>query len=155
MLDLENVITEMQAAGYRLTTQRRAILNFLASTEVHHFKTDQGIDFLPQEEADRIAGKDADYHRRDLFEAIRQGDYPNWTLKVQIMPFKEAETYRFNPFDLTKVWPHGDYPLHEVGRLAARLVAAKIAPISPSKAKRAGFQAHQDSHPPGFPVTGW
>jgi len=83
----------------------------------YHFKTDQGIDFLTQEEADRIAGEDADYHRRDLFEAIRRGDYPSWTLKVQIMPFVEAETYRFNPFDLTKVWPHGDYPLHEVGRL--------------------------------------
>jgi len=83
----------------------------------YHFKTDQGIDFFTQEEADRIAGEDADYHRRDLFEAIKRGDYPSWTLKMQIMPFKEAETYRFNPFDLTKVWPHGDYPLHEVGCL--------------------------------------
>jgi len=83
----------------------------------YHFKTNQGIDFLTQEEADRIAGVDADYHRRDLFEAIKRGDYPSWTLQVQIMPFKEAETYRFNPFDLTKVWPHGDYPVHEVGQL--------------------------------------
>ncbi len=83
----------------------------------YHFKTDQGIDFLTQKEADQIAGEDADYHRRDLFEAIKRSDYPSWTLKVQIMPFKEAERYRFNPFDLTKVWPHGDYPLHEVGRL--------------------------------------
>jgi len=83
----------------------------------YHFKTNQGIDFLTQEEADRIAGVEADYHRRDLFEAIKRGDYPSWTLKVQIMPFREAETYRFNPFDLTKVWPHGDYPLHEVGQL--------------------------------------
>ncbi|MGB8872403.1 MAG: catalase [Desulfobaccales bacterium] len=83
----------------------------------YHFKTDQGIDFLTQEDADRIAGQDADYHRRDLYEAIKRGDYPIWTLKMQIMPFKEAEGYRFNPFDLTKVWPHGDYPLHEVGRL--------------------------------------
>jgi catalase len=83
----------------------------------YHFKTDQGIDFLTQEDADRIAGQDSDYHRRDLFEAIKRGDYPSWTLKMQIMPFKEAEGYRFNPFDLTKVWPHGDYPLHEVGRL--------------------------------------
>jgi catalase len=83
----------------------------------YHFKTNQGIDFLIQEEADRIAGVDADYHRRDLFEAIKRGDYPSWTLKVQIMPFKDAETYRFNPFDLTKVWPHGDYPVHEVGQL--------------------------------------
>jgi len=83
----------------------------------YHFKTDQGIDFLTQKEADQIAGEDADYHRRDLFEAIKRSDYPRWTLRVQIMPFKEAESYRFNPFDLTKVWPHGDYPLHEVGRL--------------------------------------
>ncbi|MFW6011540.1 MAG: catalase [Desulfosalsimonas sp.] len=83
----------------------------------YHFKTDQGIENLTQEEADRLAGEDADCHRRDLFEAIKRGDYPSWTLMVQIMPFKEAETYRFNPFDLTKVWPHGDYPLHEVGRL--------------------------------------
>ncbi len=83
----------------------------------YHFKTDQGIDFLTQEEADRIAGEDADFHRRDLFEAIKRGDHPSWTLKVQIMPFQEAESYRFNPFDLTKVWPHDDYPLQEVGRL--------------------------------------
>ncbi|MBO0800479.1 MAG: catalase, partial [Blastocatellia bacterium] len=55
--------------------------------------------------------------RRDLFEAIKRGDYPSWTLKMQIMPFEAAKTYRFNPFDLTKVWPHSDYPLHEVGRL--------------------------------------
>jgi catalase len=83
----------------------------------YHFKTHPGIDFLTQEEADRIAGQDADYHRRDLFETIKRGDYPSWTLKMQIMPFAEAETYRFNPFDLTKVWPQCDYPLHEVGRL--------------------------------------
>jgi len=83
----------------------------------YHFKTDQGIDFLSQQEADRTAGEDADYHRRDLFNAIARGDHPSWTLKVQLMPFEEAETYRFNPFDLTKIWPHQDYPLHEVGRL--------------------------------------
>ncbi|MGE0671380.1 MAG: catalase, partial [Parachlamydiales bacterium] len=83
----------------------------------YHFKTDQGNDFLTQEEADRLAGADADYHRRDLFDAIKNGNYPSWTLKVQIMPFEEAATYRLNPFDLTKVWPHQDYPLHEVGRL--------------------------------------
>ncbi len=83
----------------------------------YHFKTDQGIEFLTQDEADRMAGEDADYHRRDLFESIDAGDHPSWTLKVQIMPFEDARDYRFNPFDLTKVWPHGDYPLHEVGRL--------------------------------------
>lgn len=83
----------------------------------YHFKTDQGNQFLTQAEADRMAGVDADYHRRDLFEAIRNGDHPSWTLHMQIMPFEQAKSYRFNPFDLTKVWPHKDYPLIEVGRL--------------------------------------
>ena len=58
---------------------------------------------------------DTDYHTRDLFEAIKRGDHPSWTLKMQIMPFEDAKTYRFNPFDLTKVWPHGDYPAHRGG----------------------------------------
>jgi catalase len=83
----------------------------------YHFISDQGIEFLTQAEADQMAGQDADYHQRDLYTAIGRGQYPSWTLKVQIMPFEEAKTYRFNPFDLTKVWPHADYPLHEVGRL--------------------------------------
>ena len=83
----------------------------------YHFKTDQGIDFLTQAEADRLAGVDGDYHTRDLYEAIERGDHPSWTLHMQIMPFDEAKTYRFNPFDLTKVWPHADYPLIEVGKL--------------------------------------
>jgi catalase len=83
----------------------------------YHFITDQGIEWLPQAEADILAGQDADYHQRDLWEAIRRGDRPSWTLKVQIMPFEEARAYRFNPFDLTKVWPHADYPLTEVGKL--------------------------------------
>jgi catalase len=83
----------------------------------YHFKTDQGIDFLTQEEADQMAGQNPDYHRQDLFESIRDGDFPSWTLHVQIMPFEEAKTYRFNPFDLTKVWPHGDYPLIRVGKM--------------------------------------
>ncbi len=80
-----------------------------------HFKTQQGILCLTQEEADRIAGQDADYHTRMLFEAIEQKQYPRWTLSVQIMPEKEAEIYKWNPFDLTKVWAHADYPLIEVG----------------------------------------
>src|SRR5580658_522581 len=75
----------------------------------YHFITDQGIDFLTQE--------DGDYHQRDLYAAIERGDFPSWTLKMQIMPFEEAKTYRFNPFDLTKVWPHGDYPLIDVGKM--------------------------------------
>jgi catalase len=83
----------------------------------YHFKTDQGIKCLTQEEADRLAGADGDYHQRDLYKAIERGDYPSWTLCMQIMPFATAETYRINPFDLTKVWPHEDHPLIEVGKL--------------------------------------
>ncbi|CAN5199668.1 catalase [soil metagenome] len=83
----------------------------------YHFKTDQGIEFMTQDEADQMAGADADHHTRDLYEALKRGDHPSWSLKVQIMPFTDAETYRFNPFDLTKVWPHGDYPLIDVGRM--------------------------------------
>jgi catalase len=83
----------------------------------YHFKTDQGVECLTQEEADRIAGEKPDYHRQDLFEAIRDGDFPSWTLFMQIMPFEDGKTYRFNPFDLTKVWPHGDYPLIKVGTM--------------------------------------
>ncbi|MGW9598868.1 catalase [Streptomyces albidoflavus] len=83
----------------------------------YRFKTDQGIEFYTQEEADRVAGEDADIHRRDLFDAIERGDHPTWTMYVQVMPFEDAAAYRFNPFDLTKVWPYGDYPLIEVGRM--------------------------------------
>ena len=83
----------------------------------YHFITDQGSEFLTQAEGDELASRDGDYHQRDLFEAIKRGDYPSWTLKVQVMPFEEAKTYRFNPFDLTKVWPHSDYPLTPFGKL--------------------------------------
>ncbi|QRY62411.1 catalase [Gordonia sp. PDNC005] len=83
----------------------------------YHFISDQGVEFLTQDEADRLAGADGDHHVRDLFDSISSGDHPSWTLKVQLMPFDDAADYRFNPFDLTKVWPHGDYPLHEVGKM--------------------------------------
>jgi catalase len=83
----------------------------------YHFKTNQGVETLTQHDADRIAGEDGDYHQRDLYDAIERGDFPSWSLKMQIMPFEDAKTYRFNPFDLTKVWPHGDYPLIDVGQL--------------------------------------
>jgi catalase len=83
----------------------------------YHFKTDQGIEFFTQQQADQMAAVDTDYHMRDLFEAIARGDHPSWTLRMQIMPFDDAVNYRFNPFDLTKVWPHADYPLIEVGRM--------------------------------------
>jgi catalase len=83
----------------------------------YHFKTNQGIEFFAQAEADEMAGKDGDFHVRDLHDAIERGDYPSWTLKMQIMPFDEARTYRFNPFDLTKTISQKDYPLIEVGRM--------------------------------------
>ncbi len=83
----------------------------------YHFKCDQHVECLTQAEANRIAGEDADYHQRDLYEAIERKEFPSWTLHMQIMAFEDAKTYRFNPFDLTKVWPHSDYPLVEVGRL--------------------------------------
>ena len=83
----------------------------------YHFKTDQGIKTLTAEEAEVLAGKDPDSHQRDLREAIERGDFPSWTVSVQVMPAAEAATYRFNPFDLTKVWPHADYPLIEFGKL--------------------------------------
>ncbi|WP_105036316.1 catalase [Cryobacterium aureum] len=83
----------------------------------YHFKTDQGIEFFTQVEADEMAGKDGDYHTRDLHAAIERGEYPSWSLKIQIMPFGEAKDYRFNPFDLTKVISQKDYPLIDVGRM--------------------------------------
>ena len=81
----------------------------------YHFHTNQGMKFFNNAEAAEMAGSDADYHRRDLFKAIKRGDHPSWTLSVQVMPYVEAKSYRFNPFDLTKVWPHADYPLKKVG----------------------------------------
>ena len=83
----------------------------------YHFLTDQGVENMTNEEAAQMAGEDADFHRRDLFDAIKGGNFPSWTLKVQIMPYEDAKSYRFNPFDLTKTWSHRDYPLTEVGRL--------------------------------------
>jgi catalase len=83
----------------------------------YHFKTDQGIGCLTAEEAAKLAGENPDSHQLDLLEAIEAGEFPSWTLKVQVMPAAEAAPYHLNPFDLTKVWPHGDYPLMEVGRL--------------------------------------
>ncbi|TMM45854.1 catalase [Qipengyuania marisflavi] len=84
-----------------------------------HFHTDQGDGnaHYTQAEADKMAGQDGDVHRRDLFDNIAKGNHPSWTLKWQIMPFEDAKTYRYNPFDLTKTWPHADYPLIEVGKL--------------------------------------
>jgi catalase len=82
-----------------------------------HFKTKQGIKNFTREQADAMRGQDPDYAQRDLFEAIQREDFPKWRVSVQIMPENEADRYHLNPFDLTKVWPHKDYPLIEVGEL--------------------------------------
>ncbi|MFE4858794.1 catalase [Streptomyces sp. NPDC056670] len=83
----------------------------------YHFKTNQGVRSLSSDQAAEQVGKDANSHQTDLLQAIERGVNPSWTLYVQIMPAAEAADYRFNPFDLTKVWPHSDYPLQRVGRL--------------------------------------
>jgi len=128
-----------------------------------HFKTQQGIKYFSPEEGDRIAGEDPDYHTRKLFEAISEKEYPRWTMYVQIMPEEDAENYRFNPFDLTKVWPHGDYPLIEVGVLElnrnplnyfAEVEQAAFAPsnvvpgisFSPDKMLQARVFSYADAH---------
>jgi catalase len=80
-----------------------------------HFKCQQGIKNLTDAEATEIIGKDRESHQRDLLEAIDRGDFPKWTMYIQIMPEADASKVPYNPFDLTKVWPHKDYPLIEVG----------------------------------------
>lgn len=81
----------------------------------YHFTSNQGNHELTGAEAEKLAGIDADYYRRDLYEAIEAGNFPSWDVHVQIMPYEDAKSYRFNPFDITKVWPHADYPLNRVG----------------------------------------
>jgi len=80
-----------------------------------HLKTQQGIKNLSDAEAEVLVGKDRESHQRDLFESIEKGDFPKWDLKIQIMHEQDAAKCPFNPFDLTKVWPHGDYPLIDAG----------------------------------------
>jgi catalase len=83
----------------------------------YHFKTDQGIKNMTDDEANQMKMKDRDYATNDLFNNISKGNHPSWTLKMQIMPEKEALDYKFDVFDVTRVWPHGDYPLHTVGKM--------------------------------------
>ena len=80
-----------------------------------HFKSQQGIKNLTDAEAQVIIGKDRESHQRDLYESIEKSDYPRWTLFIQVMSEQDASTVPYNPFDLTKIWPHKDYPLIEVG----------------------------------------
>jgi len=83
----------------------------------YHWKTDQGILNLSPERAKKLAAEDPDYANRDLLDAISKGNFPSWTLYMQVMTFTQAASVSFNPFDLTKVWPHDQWPLHEVGRM--------------------------------------
>lgn len=125
-----------------------------------HFKTDQGIKTLTGEEADKMSPFGA---QQDLVDAIDNGNFPTWTVKVQIMPESEAMTYKINPFDLTKIWPHKDYPLIEVGSLElnrnvdnyfAETEQSAFAPsnlvpgigASPDKMLQARLLAYQDAH---------
>ncbi len=80
-----------------------------------HFKTQQGIRNLTNEEAAQINGMDREYHGKDLFEAIARGEFPKWTMYIQVMTEEQAKNHYENPFDITKVWPHAGYPLIEVG----------------------------------------
>jgi catalase len=128
-----------------------------------HFKTQQGIKCFTQAEGDDLAGKDPDYITKHLFEAIEKGDYPKWTFFIQVMPEMDAETYKWNPFDLTKVWPHKDYPLIEVGEMEmnrnpqnyfadieqAAFSPANVIPgisFSPDKMLQARLFAYADAH---------
>ena len=83
----------------------------------YHFKTAQGIKNLTAKEADTMRATDMDFAQRDLYEAIENGNFPKWDLKIQVMTEAESKTYHLNPFDLTKVWPHSDFPLIDVGVL--------------------------------------
>jgi len=82
-----------------------------------HLKTDQGIRNLPAEKAGELEGKEPDYAIKDLFTSISEGKFPSWTMYIQVMTFAQAEAFRWNPFDLTKVWPQSEFPLIQVGKM--------------------------------------
>jgi len=129
----------------------------------YHFKTEQGIQNLTREEATRLAGKDPDHATRDLRESIERGEHPAWKVCVQIMTPEQAKTYRFDPFDITKVWPHGDFPLIQIGRMVldrnpsnyfADVEQAAFSPgnfvpgiaASPDKMLQARVHSYHDAH---------
>ena len=129
----------------------------------YHFKTDQGIQNLTREEAERLAGQDPDHATSDLYDAIARGEHPSWTVNVQIMPPEEAAEYRFDIFDITKVWPHGDYPLIPIGKMVlnrnpenyfAEVEQAAFSPgnlvpgiaASPDKMLQARVHSYHDAH---------
>jgi catalase len=128
-----------------------------------HFKTLQGVRTFTNDEAAKIAGVDLDFHRRDLHESIAHGKFPKWQVQIQIMPEKDADTYRIHPFDLTKVWPHKDYPPLDVGILTldrnpenyfAEVEQAAFEPgnmppgigASPDKMLQARLLSYPDAH---------
>jgi catalase len=80
-----------------------------------HFRCNQGIKNLMNEEAETLAGSDPDYSQRDMHHAIDSKDFPSWTVKFQVMPAADIDKFKYDPFDLTKVWPHADFPLIEAG----------------------------------------
>ncbi len=129
----------------------------------YHFKTDQGIKNLTRQEATHISSEDSDHATRDLYEAFEREDYPSWTLQMQIMTPEQAQDYRFDIFDITKVWPHGDFPPIEVGKLVlnrnpinyfAEVEQAAFSPgnvvpgiaISPDKMLQARVFSYHDTH---------
>ncbi len=129
----------------------------------YHFISQQGVETISNAEAEKLAGADADFHRRDLFDAIAEGNFPKWDMYVQIMPYEEAKTYRINPFDLTKTWPKADYPRIKVGTFTlnrnpenffAEIEQAAFSPgntvpgtgISPDKMLMARVFSYPDAH---------
>ena len=128
-----------------------------------HFITQQGHRHYTNEEAEQVIGKSRESYQEELFSAIEQGRFPKWTFYVQVMPEKEAEHTPFNPFDLTKIWPHQDYPLQEVGELVlnenpanyfteieqAAFSPSNVVPgigFSPDKMLQARLFAYADAH---------
>lgn len=103
--------------GYGSHTFKNVNANGEAVYVKYHLKTDQGVANLSAKDAAQLASEDPDYATRDLYNSIAGGDFPSWTVYVQVMTYYEAQIVPFNPFDLTKVWPHKKFPLHEVGRL--------------------------------------
>ncbi|KWZ31698.1 catalase [Burkholderia anthina] len=82
-----------------------------------HFKSAQGIENYTDAEAARVVGQDRESAQRDLYEAIEHGNFPRWHFRIQVMPEADASKVPYNPFDITKVWPHNDYPLIDVGTI--------------------------------------
>ena len=128
-----------------------------------HFKTLQSIQTWTNAESAEVIGKDRESSQRDLFEAIERSDYPRWRVCAQIMPEAEADSYAINPFDLTKVWPHADYPLIDIGILElnrnpdnyfaeieqAAFEPSNIVPgigFSPDKMLQARIMSYADAH---------